>query len=198
MRTRRCRIREVIQAASSAEIIFIRAHSEPPMGGTMAAKRTSATPAGSKHPLDPLSAEEIRQVAAIMRRDQGVGSGWRFGMIELHEPAKAVVRSFSPGDRVAREADVVCWRRGDGHTFKGRVSIAEDRIVAWEHRPGEQANFTNDEFQACGEALKQDPRVIAALERRGIRDISRVLVDTWAYGGLLVPERHRDRRVGWT
>ena len=164
----------------------------------MAAKRTSATPAGSKHPLDPLSAEEIRQVAAIMRRDQGVGSGWRFGMIELHEPAKAFVRSFSAGDRVAREADVVCWRRGDGHTFKGRVSIAEDRIVAWEHRPGEQANFTNDEFQACGEALKQDPRVIAALERREIRDISRVLVDTWAYGGLLVPERHRDRRVGWT
>ena len=23
-------------------------------------------------------------------------------------------------------------------------------------------------------------------------------MDTWAYGGLLVPEKHRDRRVGWT
>ena len=41
------------------------------------------------HPLDPLSAEEIRQVAAIVRRDRGVGAGWRFASIELKEPAKA-------------------------------------------------------------------------------------------------------------
>jgi primary-amine oxidase len=28
--------------------------------------------------------------------------------------------------------------------------------------------------------------------------MQRVLIDTWAYGGLLVPEQYRDRRVGWT
>ena len=164
----------------------------------MPASRTSESPVAAKHPLDPLSAEEIRRVVAILRRDQGVGPGWRFGMIELHEPAKAVVSAFAPGDRVAREADVVCWRRDDGRTFKGRVSIADGRVMRWEHRPGVQANFTTDEFHECGDALKQDPRVIAALERRGIRDLSRVLIDTWAYGGLLVPEKHRERRVGWT
>ena len=164
----------------------------------MAAPRTNDAPAAAKHPLDPLSAEEIRQVVAILRRDQGVGPDWRFGMIELHEPAKAVVRAFSPGDRVTREADVVCWRRDGGQTYKARVSIGEDRVAAWEHRPAAQANFTIDEWHECGDALKKDPRVIAALERRGIRDLSRVLVDTWAYGGLLVPEKHRERRVGWT
>ena len=41
------------------------------------------------HPLDPLSAEEIRQAAAVVRRDRGVGDGWRFASIELKEPAKA-------------------------------------------------------------------------------------------------------------
>ena len=40
--------------------------------------------------------------------------------------------------------------------------------------------------------------MIAALERHGIHDMDRVLIDTWAYGGLLVPEKYRDRRVGWT
>ena len=55
-----------------------------------------------------------------------------------------------------------------------------------------------DEYYECNEALKKDPRVIAALERHGIRDMDRVLIDTWAYGGLLVPEKYRDRRVGWT
>ena len=71
-------------------------------------------------------------------------------------------------------------------------------MLAWEHRPGEQANLTVDEFHDCDVALRTEPRVIAALERHGIHDLDRVLFDTWAYGGLLVPERHRDRRVGWT
>jgi primary-amine oxidase len=150
------------------------------------------------HPLDPLSAEEIRQVVAILRRDKGVGPRWRFGWIELCEPHKQTVREFTSGDKIEREADVVCWSRDDGQTYKARVSISGDRVVSWEHRPGEQGNFTVDEYTECNEALKKDPRVIAALARHGIHDMDRVLVDTWAYGGLLVPEKHRGRRVGWT
>jgi primary-amine oxidase len=150
------------------------------------------------HPLDPLTAEEIRRVVAILRRDQAVGSRWRFGTIELREPSKRAVREFSPGDAIDRDADVVCWNRDDGRTYKARVSLGDDRVLSWEHRPGVQANFTMDEYYACDEALKKDPRVIAALERHGITDMDRVLVDTWAYGGLLVPEKYRDRRVGWT
>ena len=40
--------------------------------------------------------------------------------------------------------------------------------------------------------------MLEALARYGIHDIDLVLFDTWAYGGLLVHERYRDRRVGWT
>jgi primary-amine oxidase len=150
------------------------------------------------HPLDPLSAEETREAVSILRRDRELQPRWRFGSIELKEPSKRSVHGFSPGDAVAREAILVCWNRDDGQTYKALVSITEDRVLSWEHRPGEQANFTEDEFYECNEALRMDPRVIAALERRGIQDIDAVLLDTWAYGGLLVPEKHRDRRVGWT
>ena len=48
--------------------------------------------AGTPHPLDPLSAEEISLAAAILRREQGVGERWRFASIELREPSKATVR----------------------------------------------------------------------------------------------------------
>ena len=164
----------------------------------MAATGTTNGHAVADHPLDPLSAQEIRRVVAILRRDQGVGPGWRFGSIELSEPSKEVVRGFSAGDPIAREADVVCWSRGDGHTYKARVSIGGDRVLSWLHQPGAQANFTEDEYHECDHALKRDPRVIEALARRGIDDMERVLIDTWAYGGLLVPREHRDRRVGWT
>ena len=40
------------------------------------------------HPLDPLTAEEIRQVASVLRRDRAAGPRWRFASIELAEPAK--------------------------------------------------------------------------------------------------------------
>jgi primary-amine oxidase len=155
-------------------------------------------PARTRHPLDPLSAEEIRAAVSILRRDEGLGPRWRFAFIELAEPSKQAVRDFSAGDAIVREALAVCWNRDDGQTYKARISITEPRVLAWEHQPGKQANFTEDEFYECNEELRKDPRVIAALERRGIHDMAGVLLDTWAYGGLLVPERHRDRRVGWT
>ena len=40
------------------------------------------------HPLDPLSAAEIRHVAAALRARKGVDPGWRFASIDLAEPAK--------------------------------------------------------------------------------------------------------------
>ena len=43
----------------------------------------------AQHPLDPLSEEEFRLTAAILRRDQGLAETWRFASIELREPAKA-------------------------------------------------------------------------------------------------------------
>ena len=61
------------------------------------------------HPLDPLSAQEIRQAAAIVRRDRGVGDGWRFASIELKEPAKADLPALESGRLGRREALVVCW-----------------------------------------------------------------------------------------
>jgi len=154
-------------------------------------------PAGTPHPLDPLTADEIRAAVAVLRRERGVGDGWRFASIELREPAKAVVRDFTPGTPIEREAEVICWRCEDGQAYKARVALGEQSVTAWEHRPGEQPNMTVDEFHECNVALKEDPRVIEALTARGITDLDTVLIDTWAYGAHLLPEPYDDRRLGW-
>jgi primary-amine oxidase len=143
----------------------------------------------SAHPLDPLSAEEIRRAAAVLRRDHGVGDRWRFASIELREPPK--------GESLSRQAEVICWDRDDGAVFKARVDLAGDRTVSWDEQPDGQPNMTVDEFKECDEALRRDPRVIEALAARGITNMDRVLIDTWAYGAHLVPEQHRGGRVGW-
>ena len=92
----------------------------------------------------------------------------------------------------------MCWNRDDGNAYKGVVSLTDERVVAWEPRPGEQPPMTPDEFHECDVALRRDPRIIEALARRGVTDMELVLFDTWAYGAELVPERYRGRRIGWT
>ena len=151
----------------------------------------------STHPLDPLSTEEFRQAAAILRRDRGVGDRWRVASIELREPSKQTVRDFEPGGPIIREALVVCWNRDDGQAFKAVVSLTEDRVLSWEHQPGEQPNLTVDEWHEADHVLREDPRVIEALARRGITDISLTFLDTWGYRGALIPEKYQGRRIGW-
>lgn len=155
-------------------------------------------PATVRHPLDPLVVEEFRRTTSILRRERGLDARWRFASIELKEPSKATVEGFSPGDPISREARVVCWNRENGQAYKAVVSLTEDRVVGWEHRPGEQPNITAEEFHECDVALRNDPRVVEALADRGITDLDKVLFDVWAYGGSLIADRYRGMRVGWT
>jgi len=149
------------------------------------------------HPLDPLTADEIRQAVLIVRRDRGVGDGWRFASIELREPAKADLPALEAGRLARREALVACWNRADGQAYRATVSLTGSEVTNWEHLPGQQPNMTADEWHECDEMLRAHPAVAEALARRGITDMSRVLTDMWAYGAAVVPERHRGRRLGW-
>jgi len=149
----------------------------------------------NSHPLDPLSADEIRKAAAILRRDRKIGDTWRFASIELKEPAKDVLAAGQPGDR---EAIVVCWDRADGQARRATVSLTGDKVASWEDLPGQQPNMTVDEWHECDEMLRAHPAVAEALARRGITDMSLVLTDMWAYGAALVPERYKNRRLGWS
>ena len=151
----------------------------------------------AQHPLDPLTAEEIRQATAILRRDRGVGERWRVASIELREPAKEVVRAWRDGATGEREARVVCWNREDGRAYKALVSLTRDAVASWTHQPDGQPNMTLDEVHECDVAMRREPRVIEALARRGITDMDRVVVEAWAYGAHLLPEPYSDRRLGW-
>ena len=153
----------------------------------------------NSHPLDPLSADEIRQAAAILRRDQTIGDTWRFASIELKEPAKTALPGLeAAGQPASREAVVVCWDRTDGQAFRAIASLTGNDVTRWEHLPGQQPNMTVDEWHECDEMLRAHPALAKALARRGIIDMSLVLTDMWAYGAALVPERYQNRRIGWS
>jgi primary-amine oxidase len=160
-------------------------------GGTIVTNSAQPSEVGPEHPLDPLTAREIRRAAAILRRDREIGESWRFASIELREPAKAALTA------AGREAIVVGWDRADGQAHRAVVSLTEDAVTSWEYLPGQQPNMTVDEWHECDQMLRGRPEVIEALARRGITDMSLVLTDMWAYGAALVPERYRGLRLGW-
>ena len=143
-------------------------------------------------PLDPLSADEIRRVAAILRCERGVGDRWRFASIELREPPKGLLQQGT-----ARKARVVCWNRDENATFEALVSLEQDSVLDWRPRPGEQANFLLDEDRECAAMLRVSPRVAEALARRGLRDLTRVHFEAWGIGARDVPAAHQGKRVAF-
>ncbi|HYZ66278.1 MAG TPA: tyramine oxidase, partial [Mycobacterium sp.] len=107
------------------------------------------------HPLDPLSDDEFRAVASILRREHDVGVGWRFASIALAEPGKTELQAFDDGGpQPPRRADVICLQRSNNATYKSVVSLTDDRAESFEHVPGVQANFTVDEFVECDQLLR--------------------------------------------
>ena len=134
---------------------------------------------------------------SVLRRDRGASDRWRFAGIELAEPGKPALLDWQPGDQIPRQARVTCWNRDDGRTYTATVSLTEDRVTAFEYRPGVQPNATVTEWHEADAMLRREPAIIAELADRGITDLDLVMFDTWTYGHALIPEQYRGRRLGW-
>ena len=151
----------------------------------------------TQHPLEPLSADEFRRTTEILRREGHVTDTFRFASIELMEPAKQEVLAWRVGDAVPRHSFAVVWNRSDNKTYEATVDLTGDAVLSFKHVPDVTPNFTVDEFHEVDAALHKHPAVRAKLRERGISDMSRVIVDVWTYGKALMPEKYRDRRLGW-
>jgi primary-amine oxidase len=158
---------------------------------------STQAPTQTRHPLDPLSANEYRSVVAALRREHDVDQRWRFASIDLAEPPKTDIQSNDLGDPRERTASAVLWSREDGKAYKALVSISQDRVISFDHVPDVEPPFTADEWHECDEIMRNHPEIQAALSKRGITDHTLALVDVWAWGGALIPEKYRGRRVGW-
>lgn len=150
-------------------------------------------------PLDPLDADEFRAVTRLLSTRHGVADGWRYAGVELREPDKAALAAFADGSpRPNRVADVLCFDTTNNTTYRARVDLTDETVPLFEAVPDVQTNVTVDEWEEADAALRSDPRVVQALADRGITDMDLVFMDTWTYGGELIPEQYRDRRVGWS
>ncbi|APW62039.1 primary-amine oxidase [Paludisphaera borealis] len=146
-------------------------------------RATSATRARSVHPLEPLSADEVRRTVTLLRDAGKVTPTTRFVSVALREPAKDSVHGWDGGLAPPREAFAVLFDNAANACYETSVSLADDVVLSWEHVPGVQPTMTIDEQVECEQAVLASPAFRKALKAHtGVDDTSLVMVDIWSAG----------------
>jgi primary-amine oxidase len=139
--------------------------------------------ANTRHPLEPLSAEEVQQAVALLKSLGKVTPTTRFVSISLQEPRKALVYSPPAGKPVAREAFVVLFDNATNTAHEAALSLSTSELLSWKSLPGAQPTMTVDEQIECEQAVLASAEFKAALKRQyGLEDASLVMVDIWSAG----------------
>lgn len=163
----------------------------------------ATTTASTRHPLEPLSGEEIAAAVTLLRASGKLTDRSRIVLVVLREPPREVVLGWHSGVSVPREAFVQVLDNADGAVYEAVVSLTAGGLKSWTLIPGVQPAVMLDEFFECEEAVKADPEFQAALARRGVTDMSLVMVDPWS-AGWYGEESEKDqglrlvRALAWT
>ena len=134
------------------------------------------------HPLDPLSAAEIKQAVKLAQSDPKLNPKIAFNIVQLHEPPKSLVNSFVAGDSWSRQAFLIVLDKPTGRTYELIIDLTENRVESVTHIPGIKPSIMEDELIRAEQVIKENSAFQAALAKRGITNFDLVTVDTWAPG----------------
>ena len=147
------------------------------------------------HPLDPLSADEIKEAASIIRADLPEGERVRFALLYLEEPPKEKVNGFTPGDPISRRVRATLLNRSDGSVCEATVALDDGAIVSRRELHGVQPPILLEEILAVERIVKSNEQWREAVLKRGVTDLDLVQVDPWSSGDFPIEGVDPDRRV---
>jgi primary-amine oxidase len=153
----------------------------------------------SAHPLDPLTAAEVALAAGLARRADGLTEQVRVVSVELREPVKADYLAWKAGAAAPpREAFCVLLDNGRRRGVEVVISLANGgSVVSAQDLPeGVQPAIHLDEFVAVVDAVRADPRYVAAVRARGV-DPADVHVEPWSSGGFEPGPARLVRAISW-
>ena len=154
-----------------------------PAPAPTAAPATAATSAvADRHPLDPLSADEINAAATLLRAAPQFPGEGLFSTIVLNEPPKSEVLAFKPGTTFTRQAFSIILDRRGSRTYEVIVDLNAKSVLSWTEVKGVQAPLLDGEYDELSKIVKANLQWQAAMRKRGINDFSKVQVDGWAVG----------------
>ena len=126
----------------------------------------------AKHPMDALTADEVRSAKAILQKANKLDDAARFVSVSLDESPKSEVRAWKAGQPFARRAFSVVLK--GGKLYEARVDLAANSLVSWDEIANRQAGLTVEEMMHAADLPKKDPRWQAALATRGITSYDKI------------------------
>ncbi len=159
------------------------------------------------HPLSPLTADEITAATALIRASWPEGTLFRFKVVTVLEPPKAVLVPFLAAERagttpapaaIPRRVSVAYYLRNTDKFHDAVVNLttgaveSNARLAADKHGNGD-----GEEIVAIENVALSDPGVLAAVARLQLPAGTVLVADPWIYGsdGVVEGDRRDDKRV---
>ena len=136
------------------------------------------------HPLEPLSAQEVRAAVELLKSASEFTPTTRIISISLREPCKSRVYAPANTPGVDREADAVLFDNAKNTAGQVRLNLTSRSMVTWKYAAtGLQPTLSADEQVECEQAVIHSAAFRDALQRHyGVSDTSLVMVDIWSAG----------------
>ncbi|MDT8399331.1 MAG: hypothetical protein RQ899_12015 [Pseudomonadales bacterium] len=146
---------------------------------------------GPTHPMDALTAAEIRSVVNILRESGRMLPQARFAALTLLENDKAEVKAWREGMPIERKAFAVVMQ--NGQVFEADININDGSLASWREREGVQPRVLLEETDV-NDLLWADERWQDAMGRRGY-DADDALFCTPLTPGPVPPRGYAGRRI---
>lgn len=144
-----------------------------------------APPPPPAHPLDPLSAQEIKTVTGVLSKFYA-GKPIGFNTVTLREPIKKAYYAWKEhnGPVPPRLAYYVIVEQGVNGVHEGVVDIPSLTVVESKQTDGVQPILSPDDLQTTEDIVRQDPNVIRQCEISGVpkSEMANVYCDAWTIG----------------
>ncbi|MFT3760212.1 primary-amine oxidase [Thauera sp.] len=134
-------------------------------------------------PLNPLTSEEISTTVEVLKASGRFLPGYRFTEITLKRPPKDQVWAYALEGKPVTAPRQAAFVILDGKkVIEGSVDLAKREVSGWEEIKGAHGMVLLDDFEAVQSAIENSPEYAAALAKRGITDVKKVVANPLTVG----------------
>ena len=134
------------------------------------------------HPLNMLSASEISDAVSILKKTNAEHENSSFSYISLEEPDKKLLKKTTNLERIVKVVGVDQKSNG----FEAEINLSAKKLLKEKEISNTAGpTYTLAEIFNAIELTMSDKNYQAALEKRGIKDLSLIQIDPWPGGGFI-------------
>lgn len=135
------------------------------------------------HPLNSLSAAELKAAYEIIQQSQYAYPNMRFAELKLKQPNKDKVWDFFINDKTFNENRIATFNILKGNqAIEGEVDLNRKEVTQWKVLENTHGMILLDDFETVQKAIENSEDYKKALKKRGINDVTKVIANPLTVG----------------